>query len=78
MVFAFDNDSKLDCEEGKDKLRQAGLNDELDVGRWIAEKLEDNEQSELSQEVLKFIQQKESSTLNSHKVGFTNLLHLWF
>lgn len=67
-VFAFDNDSQLNCEENKDKLRQAGLNDELDVGRWIAEKLEANKQSDLSQRVFNFIQGKEKSTLNSNKV----------
>ena len=69
-MFAFDNDSKLNCEVGKDNLRQAGLSDELDVGRWIAEKLEDNQQSDLSQRVFSFIKKKEKSTLNSNKVRF--------
>ena len=69
-MFAFDNDSNLNCEEGKDKLRQAGLSDELDVGRWIVEKLEDNKQSDLSQRVFSFIKKKEKSTLNSNKVRF--------
>jgi hypothetical protein len=68
-VFALDNDSKLNTEEGKEKLRKAGLNDEVDVGRWIAEKLQDYEQNEVSQAVIKFIEQKERSTLNSHRVS---------
>ena len=66
-VFSFDNDSKLNTEEGKEKLRKAGLNDELDVGRWIAEKFLDYEQNEISQNVIKFIRGKEKSTLNSNK-----------
>ncbi|XP_028411559.1 uncharacterized protein LOC114534202 isoform X2 [Dendronephthya gigantea] len=65
-VFAFDNDSKLNTEEGKEKLRKAGLSDELDVGRWIAEKLEDCGQNDVSQNVIRFIEGKEKSTLNSN------------
>ena len=68
-VFSFDNDSNLNNEKGKDKLRQAGLNDELDVGRWIASRLQDCEQSDVSQNVIKFIEEKERSTLNSNRVS---------
>jgi hypothetical protein len=58
----------LNTEEGKEKLRKAGLNDELDVGRWIAEKLYDDNQNVVAQNVFKFINGKEKSTLNSNKV----------
>lgn len=68
-VFSFDNDSNLNCENGKDNLRQAGLQDELDVGRWIVEKLEDNKQSDLAQSLFNFIKRKEKSTLNSKMVS---------
>ena len=66
-VFALDNDSNLNTEEGKKKLRKAGLSDELDVGRWIAEKFQDYDQNEVSQNVIKFIDQKEKSTLNPYR-----------
>ena len=68
-VFSFDNDSNLNTEEGKEKLREVGLNDELDVGRWIAVKLANSEENDISQNVLKFINEKEKSTLNSNKVS---------
>jgi hypothetical protein len=73
-VFAFDNDSTLNTDEGKEKLRKAGLSDELDVGLWIAEKLQDYEQNDkeqnvVSQNVVKFIDGKEKSTLNSNRVS---------
>ena len=68
-MFAFDNDSNLNTEESKERLRKVGLNDELDVGRWIAEKLEDYEEYEISQNVIKFIEEKKKSTLNSSKVS---------
>jgi hypothetical protein len=68
-VFSFDNDSKLNTEEGKERLRKAGLNDELDVGRWIAAKLQNYEQDDVSQNVTKFIAEKEKSTLNSNRVS---------
>lgn len=50
-------------------MRKAGLSDELDVGRWIAEKLEDYEQNDVSQNVLTFIREKEKNTLNSNRVS---------
>ena len=66
-MFAFDNDSKLNSDEGKEKLREVGLSDELYVGRWIAAKLEDQyESQDLSQNLLKYIQKKKSSTLKSY------------
>ena len=68
-MFAFDNDSILNTEEGKEKLRKAGLSDELDVGRWIAEKFLDDEQDEVSENLTRFIEKKEKSTLNSNKVS---------
>ncbi len=68
-VFSFDNDSNLNTDEGKEKLRKVGLKDELDVGRWIAEKLQDYEQNDVSQNVIKFIAGKEESTLNSNRVS---------
>ena len=40
-------------------MRKVGLKDELDVGRWIAEKLH-GEQNEVSQNVIKFIEGKEN------------------
>ena len=80
-VFAFDNDSNLNTDVKKEKLRQVGLKDELDVGRWIAEKLHDDQndkdqndkdqndkdQNDVSQNVIKFIEEKEESTLNSNR-----------
>ena len=55
------------------------MSDELDVGRWIAEKLQDYEQNDaeqnngernvVSQNVVKFIDGKEKSTLNSSRVS---------
>ena len=74
-VFSFDNDSNLNNEEGKGKLRQAGLNDELDVGLWIASRLQDCEQTDVSQNVIKFIEGKERSTLNSNQVSMRLLLN---
>lgn len=69
-VFALDNDSKLNSDEGKAMLRRVGLCDELDVGRWIAEKLDDEYEShEISQNLLKYIENKKSSTIDSCKVG---------
>lgn len=50
-------------------MRKAGLSDELDVGRWIAEKLQDYEQNDVSQNVITFIEGKEKSTLNSNRVS---------
>ena len=66
-VFSFDNDSNLNTDEGKEKLRNVGLKDELDVGRWIAEKLQNDEQNDVAQNVLTFIEQKEKSTLKSNR-----------
>ncbi|XP_046840911.1 uncharacterized protein LOC124434999 [Xenia sp. Carnegie-2017] len=64
-VLSFDYDSYLNSEKWKAKLRKVGLCDELDVGRWIAEKLEDQyELHDLSQTFLKYIENKESSTLH--------------
>ena len=68
-MFSFDNDSNLNSEEGKERLRKAGLNDELDVGRWIAAKLSNCEEYGVSQNVIKFIEGKEKSTLNSNRVS---------
>ena len=68
-MFALDNDSCLNTDEGKEKLRKAGLSDELDVGRWIAEKLQDYEENDVSQNVIKFIEGKDKSTLNSNRVS---------
>ena len=69
-VFAFDNDSTLNSDEGKAKLRKVGLSDELDVGRWIAEKLKvQYGLSDLSHNFLKYIECKDSSTLKQCKVG---------
>ncbi|XP_046840168.1 uncharacterized protein LOC124434327 [Xenia sp. Carnegie-2017] len=66
-VLAFNNDSKLNSDEGKEKLRQVGLSDELYVGHWIAAKLEDQyESQDLSQNLLKYLREKKSSTLKSH------------
>jgi hypothetical protein len=59
----------LNTEEGKEKLRKAGLSDELDVGRWIAGRFLDYDQDDISQNVIKFIEGKEKSTLNSNKVS---------
>ena len=70
MVFDLDNDSCLNSDEGKQKLVQAGLYDEIKVGRWIAEKLRDNKDNELATRVLKFIMEKKSSTLNLHEVSY--------
>ena len=75
-VFSFDNDSNLNNEEGKVKLRQAGLNDELDVGRWIASRLQDCEQTDVFQNVIKFIKAKQLSTLNSNQVSIDFSLNL--
>ena len=61
-VFSFDNDSILNDDKGKEKLRKVGLKDELDVGRWIAEKLEED----VGENFLKFINGKKESTLNSN------------
>jgi hypothetical protein len=66
----------LNTEEGKEKLRKAGLSDELDVGRWIAEKLQDYEENDVSQNVIKFIEGKEKSTLNSNRVS--TYVHFYF
>ena len=66
-VFSFDNDSNLNTDQDKEELRKVGLKDELDVGRWIAEKLQDDDQNDVSQNVIKFIEGKEESTLNSNK-----------
>ena len=68
-MFSFDNDSNLNNDEGKDRLRKAGLNDELDVGRWIAAKLQNCEEYVVSQKLMKFIEGKDKSTLNSNKVS---------
>jgi hypothetical protein len=68
MVFSFDNDSNLNTDEWKKKLRAVGLNDELDVGGWIAEKLQDDDQKDVAKNVIKFIDGKEKSTLNSNRV----------
>ena len=66
-MFAFDNDSKLNSDEGKEKLREVGLSDELYVGHWIAAKLENQyESQDLSQNLLKYLQKKKSSTLKSY------------
>jgi hypothetical protein len=59
----------LNTEEGKEKLRKAGLSDELAVGRWIAGRFLDYDQDDISQNVIKFIEGKEKSTLNSNKVS---------
>ena len=61
-VFSVDNDSILNDNKGKDDLRKVGLKDELDVGRWIAEKLEED----VGENFLKFINGKKESTLNSN------------
>ena len=45
----------------------------MDVGRWIAEKLQDHEDNDLSQNLIKFIEEKETSTLNSNRVS--NFIH---
>jgi hypothetical protein len=74
MVFSFDNDSNLNTDEWKKKLRAVGLNDELDVGRWIAEKLQDDDQNIVAKNVIKFIEEKETSTLNSNKVSLVYYL----
>jgi hypothetical protein len=74
MVFSFDNDSNLNTDEWKKKLRVVGLNDELDVGRWIAEKLQDDDQNIVAKNVIKFIEEKETSTLNSNKVSLVYYL----
>ena len=74
MVFSFDNDSNLNTDEWKKKLRAVGLNDELDVGRWIAEKLQDDDQNIVAENVIKFIEEKETSTLNSNKVSLVYYL----
>ena len=76
-VFAFDNDSKLNTDENKEKLRKAGLSDESDVGRWIAEKLNDYEENELSQNVIRFIEEKETSTLNTNRVSMNIIILLY-
>ena len=66
-VFSFDNDSNLNTDVNKEKLRKVGLKDELDVGRWIAEKLQDDDQNDVSQNIITFIEGKKESTLNSNK-----------
>ena len=62
-VFSFDNDSILNTDEGKENLRKVGLKDELDVGRWIASKLDED----VRWNFLKFINGKKESTLNSNR-----------
>ena len=69
-VFSFDNDSSLKFDEGKAKLRKAGLSDELDVGRWIAEKLRDDDQKNVFENFIKFMQGKEKSTLTPSRVSY--------
>lgn len=69
MAFGLDNDSCLNSEEGKEKLVQAGIKDEVDVGRWIAKELQENKQEDLSERLLKFIAEKKSTTLHPSKVS---------
>ena len=68
-VFSFDNDSNLKTDEGKAKLRKAGLKDELDVGHWIAEKLRDDDEK-VFENFIKFMQGKEKSTLTTCCVSY--------
>lgn len=77
-VFAFDNDSKLNTDQSKEELRKAGLSDELDVGRWIAEKLQEYEENDLSQNVIRFIDEKQTSTLNKNWVSMSIFIALSF
>ena len=73
-MFAFGYYSNLNTDENKEKMRKVGLKDELDVGRWIAEKLH-CEQNEVSQNVIKFIEKKENSTLRSNRVSTRSFLY---
>ena len=67
VVFDLDNDSCLNTKEGKQRLVEAGLHDEIKVGRWIAEKLRDKDDI-LADNVCNFILKKKWSTLRYDEV----------
>ena len=67
VAFDLDNDSRLNTKEGKQRLVEAGLHDEIKVGRWIAEKLRDKDDI-LADNVCNFILKKKWSTLRYDEV----------